>query len=396
VTSVRRAGWVDCSAGVSGDMLLGALDDLGALAELPAVLAALPDLAVTVTRAEVTRGGLRGVHVDVEAADAQPLRHLPELLGLVGAMPLPAPVQERSRRVLERLADAESAVHGIDRSQVHFHEVGAVDTVVDVVGCCLGFHTLGLDRVTVSEIALGGGTVSTAHGTLPVPAPAVLELLRGSGLTGRGGPVDVELATPTGVALLAEHAGGTGPLPGMTVDAVGVGAGSRDLDGRPNLLRIVVGAPVADDAADGRWLLLEANVDDLDPRLWPTVLDQVLLAGAADAWLTPILMKKGRPAHTIAALVPGGAVDAVRTVLFRESSTIGIRSTPVSKTGLDRRWIEVDVAGQQVRVKLAVLDGAVVSATPEWEDVAAAAHALDRPAKWVLAAASAAARAALD
>jgi uncharacterized protein (TIGR00299 family) protein len=394
-------GWVDCSSGVSGDMLLGALDDLGALAGLPAALAARPDRRVTVDRAEVRRGGLRGVRVEVVADREQPTRRLDDLLAMFDGMPLPEPVRNRCRRVVERLADAESAVHGIDRGQVHFHEIGAVDTVVDIVGACLGLHALGLDHLTASPVALGGGTVTVAHGTLPVPAPAVLQLLAGSRLVGHGGPghVDggeVELATPTGVAVLAEWADDSGPMPAMRVEAAGVGAGSREVAGRPNLLRLAVGDRATTAATDSdSWLLLEANVDDLDPRLWPTVLDALLAAGAADAWLTPILMKKGRPAHTVAALVSEAAADAVRAVLFRESSTIGVRATPVSKVGLDRRWIDVEVSGRTVRVKLAVLDGAVVSVSPEWEDVAAAARELDRPAKWVLAEAAAAARDAL-
>jgi uncharacterized protein (TIGR00299 family) protein len=376
-------------------MLLGALDDLGALADLPGALAALGDVDVTLTRSEVTRGGLRAVRVEVEPHGAQPLRHLPDLLALLDTMPLPAAVRDRSRGVLERLADAEATAHGIARSEVHFHEVGAVDTVVDVVGGCLGLHALGLDELTTSPIALGGGTVATAHGVLPVPVPAVLELLRDSGLVAHGDDVDAELATPTGVALLAEHSRRTTAMPALAVEGIGIGAGSRDTGDRPNILRLVVGTRPATAPYEESWLLLEANVDDLDPRLWPGVLDGLLRAGAADAWLTPILMKKGRPAHTVAALAPATAADAVRGVLYRESSTIGIRATPVTKTGLDRRWIDVDVEGRTVRVKLAVLDGAVVSATPEWDDVAAAAQALDRPAKWVLAAASAAAREAL-
>ena len=393
--ATARTGWLDCSSGVSGDMLLGALDDLGALTDLPAALAARPDLRVTVTRSEVTRGGLRGVRVEVEADEQQPHRRLDDLLALLHDLPLPEPVRDRSRRVLERIADAESAVHGIDRSAVHFHEIGAVDTVVDVVGCCLGMHTLGLDHLTVSAIALGGGTVTTSHGVLPVPAPAVLELLRGSRLTAHGGPVDVELATPTGVALVAELADDSGPMPAMQVEAVGAGAGGRDLADRPNLLRLSVGTRTTEPASGDCWLVREANGDDLDPRLWPTVLDALLAAGAVDAWLTPILMKKGRPAHTAAALVPESAADAVGSVLFRESSTIGIRTTRVTKRELDRRGVDVDVEGRTVRVKVAVLDDAVVSATPEWDDVAAAARDLGRPAKWVLAAAVAAARDAL-
>src|SRR5207245_380379 len=268
-----------------------------------------------------------------------------------------------------------------------FHEVGAVDTIVDVVGAAAGFAALGLDRLYVSPIALGGGRVSTAHGVVPVPGPAVLELLAASELVGYGGPVGVELATPTGVAILAEFAAGSGPMPPMQVGATGVGLGSRDLADQPNVLRLVVGQPTE---SDGDWLLLEANVDDLDPRLWPAVVGRLLDAGAGDAWLTPIVMKKGRPAHTISALVAPDRADAAARVLFTESTTIGIRTTRVGKRALDREWITVDVAGHAVRIKVARLDGRVVNAVPEYDDVAAAAAALHRPVKAVLAAASAA------
>jgi len=244
----------------------------------------------------------------------------------------------------------------------------------------------------VSPIALGGGRAQTMHGAVPVPGPAVLELLAGSDLVGYGGPVDVELATPTGVAILAELAAGTGPMPAMTVTATGVGLGGRDLAEQPNVLRLVVGRP--DDAA-GDWLLLEANVDDLDPRLWPVVLGRLLDAGAGDAWLTPILMKKGRRAHTVSVLVAPDVADAAARVLFTESTTIGIRTTRVGKQALDRAWVPVQVGGQEIRVKVARLDGRVVNAVPEYDDVAATAAALGRPVKAVLADATSAAAALL-
>src|SRR5205823_8740878 len=201
-------------------------------------------------------------------------------------------------------------------------------------------------------------------------------------LVAHGAAGEHEASTPTGVALLAEHATATAALPPLTVTGVGIGAGSRETPGRPNVVRLVVGNRTS--AADnGEWLLLEANVDDLDPRLWPEVIDRLLAAGAADAWLTPILMKKGRPAHTVSALVAGTAAEAVRGALFRESSTIGVRTTSVAKQALDRSWVDVDVDGAVVRVKVARLRGEVVNAVPEWDDVLAAARALDRPAKAV-------------
>jgi hypothetical protein len=384
-----RIGWLDCSSGVSGDMLLGALSALGALDTLGDVIDAVPDLAVSLSTADVRRGALAARHVRVEVGVGPP-RNRAEVQAVLERLPLPAPVRDSAARVFDRLAVAEAAVHGVTPQEIYFHEIGAVDSIVDVVGACLGFHELGLDGLTVSPIALGSGAVETMHGQVPVPGPAVLELLRGTELVVTGGGAPVELATPTGVAVLAELGTGVGPLPPMRVSAVGVGAGNRELDGQPNVVRLVVGE-AATAAPDG-WLLLEANVDDLDPRLWPGVIDALLVAGAADAWLAPILMKKGRPAHTLSALVPESAVASVEGAFFRQTTTIGLRTTPVGKSALDRDSIEVRVDGHPVRVKVARLDGVIVTATPEWIDVEAAAQALDRPARQVLADAVSAAR----
>jgi hypothetical protein len=328
----------------------------------------------------------------------QPTRRLAEVLDILERADVTDTARDRARRVFHRLADAEAAVHGVTPEQVHFHEVGAADSIVDVIGVCLGLDRIGLDVLVVSPIALGGGTAASAHGPIPVPTPAALGLLAGSALLGHGGPSDVELATPTGIALLAEWASASGPMPAMTVSEVGVGAGERDNPEQPNVVRLVVGEAAAgqSDQPDLGWQTIEANVDDLDPRLWPGVLDSLLAAGAADAWLTPILMKKGRPAHTVSALAGPGAVDAVRTVLLEQTSTIGVRSTAVDKEALDRSWITVDVDGQQVRIKLAHRAGLRINLAPEFDDVAAAAQALGVPAKDILARASAAALRLLD
>ena len=247
-----------------------------------------------------------------------------------------------------------------------------------------------------SPIALGGGAARSAHGTLPVPVPAVLGLLAGSRLASYGGPVDVELATPTGVAVVAEHAAGSGPMPALVVEAVGSGAGGRDLPDHPNLLRLVVGTGVPAAAPTGSWLTVAANVDDLDPRLWPSVLDALLAAGAADAWLTPVIMKKGRPAHTVTALTTTATAPTVRDVLAAQTSTIGMRETPVTKYALDRSWIDTEVAGQPVRVKLAHAGGRLRNVSPEFDDVATAATATGLPVKEVMGRAIAAAYRELD
>jgi pyridinium-3,5-bisthiocarboxylic acid mononucleotide nickel chelatase len=392
---VTRVGWLHCASGISGDMLLGALASLGALDP-----AGLPDrlgVAATVTVAEVSRAGIAATAVTVVPDAEQPPRHLPDILDLLSRADLPEPVRDAAGRVFHRLATVEATLHQATPDTVHFHEVGGVDAIVDIAGACLGLDALRLDRLVVSPIALGGGTARTAHGSLPVPVPAVLGLLAGTALTSYGGPVDVELATPTGIAIVAERADGSGPMPLLDVEAVGSGAGGRDLGEHPNLLRLVVGT-ASEQGADGGggWLTIAANVDDLDPRLWPAVLEAVLTAGAADAWLTPILMKKGRPAHTVTALATTETAAAVRAVLITQTSTIGLRESPVTKHALDRSWISTVVAGQVVRVKLAQVDGRVRNVSPEYDDVAAAAIATGLPAKEILARAAAAAYSEID
>jgi hypothetical protein len=394
---MTRVGWLDCTSGVSGDMLLGALSDLAALDQLADLVDSLSSLGVSVSATETTRAGLRAVSVTVEAPSEQPHRHLSDVLAVINQAAVPDEVRVRARHVFERLARAEAQVHGVDVEDVEFHEVGAVDSIVDVLGACLGLHTLALEQLVVSPIALGGGTVQTAHGELPVPTPAALELLAGTPLDAAGGG-NGELATPTGLAIVAEWTSETGPLPQMRVSATGIGAGTRDPHDRPNVVRLIVGetstAAGSDEPSD-EWVVIEANVDDLDPRLWPGVLTTLLQAGAADAWLTPILMKKGRPAHTLSALSSGTAFAAVQQQMFAETSTIGVRWYSVGKRALDRETISVEIDGLTIRVKLAFDDGRMVSATPEFEDVATAAGALGVPVKEMLAAANGAVRNAL-
>ncbi|MGY1743019.1 MULTISPECIES: nickel pincer cofactor biosynthesis protein LarC [unclassified Blastococcus] len=381
---MSRIGWLDLSNGVSGDMLLGALVDAGVpLDDLRAALAPL-DVPVALRAEEVRRGGLRAVRVHVDAPEAgQPHRTWADVRGLLDR--LPEPLRPSAAAVFGALARAEAEVHGLRPEEVHFHEVGALDAIADVVGVCAGVAALGLDRLVVSPIALGGGSAATAHGRIPVPGPAVLALLASAAAPGAGGPDDEELATPTGVALATTLASGYGPMPPMRPERTGVGAGGRDPAHRPNAARLVVGAPLTTAGAE-ELLLLEATVDDLDPRVWPTVIGDLLAAGALDAWLTPVVMKKGRPGHVVTALAAPAAADRVRAVLFAGTTTLGVRETPASRHALARAFRSVDVDGQPVAVKLGLApDGRVLNAMPEWEDVARAAAALGRPVKQVLA-----------
>ncbi|WP_238993370.1 nickel pincer cofactor biosynthesis protein LarC [Nocardioides caldifontis] len=382
-------GWVDATAGASGDMLLGALLDAGVPLEVVqrAVDAAAPE-PVRLHVEEVRRAGLAALRCHVEAAPSTARRTPADVRALLDGADLPEPVRASAQAVFDRLATAEAEVHGVGVEKVHFHEVGALDAVADVVGVCAGFHHLGLTALTVSTVAVGSGRTDSEHGSLPVPVPAVARLLRG--VPSYAGPATAEACTPTGAALLVTLADGFGPQPPMTVAAVGSGAGGRDPGSHPNVTRLLVGEPVG---ATPAAVVVETNVDDLDPRLWPDVLAALLAAGASDAWLTPILMKKGRPAHTLSVLVAPGRLAAVRREVFRHTSTIGVREVGYAKTALDREVHRVDVDGHQVRVKVARLDGEVVNVQPEYDDVAAVARTTGRSGKDVLADACSRARA---
>lgn len=387
-------GWVDASSGASGDMLLGAL--LGAGVPLPVIERAVTAVApehVGLRAEQVTRNGFAATRCHVEVPDRSAHRTWRDVAALLENAILDEGVRARALASFRRLAEAEGRVHGTDAADVHFHEVGALDAIADVVGVCAGLEHLGLDRLAVSPVAVGSGHVTSAHGQMPVPPPAVAELLRG--VDSYAGPGHSELCTPTGAALLTANATEYGAQPAMSVQAIGVGAGGRDPQTHANVLRLFVGEPSGSgQTAHGTNgpLLVETNVDDLDPRLWPNVLATLLEAGASDAWLIPILMKKGRPAHTLAALVAEDRADAVRSAMFRNTSTIGLRETLLGKTALDRSMRTVQVDGQDIRVKLAMHNGHVVNVQPEYDDVARVATGTGRPIKDVLADAVASSR----
>ena len=383
-------GWLDLSAGASGDMLLGALVDAGVPLEVPAAaVAALPVEPITLTTEPATRHGLGATRVHVHAPESSTHRTWADVRRILADAALPAPVRGGALAVFERLAVAEGRVHRTPPDDVHFHEVGALDALADVVGVVAGLEHLGLAALTASPVALGSGSARSAHGVVPIPGPAVLELL--AGIPVHAGAVPAEMCTPTGAALLAARVDEWTTLPAMRVGRVGVGAGGRDPAELPNVVRLVLGEP-GNATAHGP-VVLESNIDDLDPRLWPGVLDALFAAGASDAWLTPILMKKGRPAHTLSALCPPEAVAAVQAAMFTTTSTIGLRIVPVGKVALDRTSSSVEVLGGRVGVKVALHDDHVVNVSVEFEDVAALARRLGLPVKEVLRAATAAAAA---
>jgi pyridinium-3,5-bisthiocarboxylic acid mononucleotide nickel chelatase len=378
-------------------MLLGALVDAGApLTDVQAAVdAAVPD-TVSLQVSPVTRAGLRASKVEVELlATHPPQRRWSDIEAMLAGARLAAPVRDMALSVFDRLARAEARVHGVPTAEVHFHEVGAWDSIADVVGVCAALHSLGVTSVSAGPVSLGSGRVRTAHGDLPVPVPAVLELSTGWQVSSGG---QGELATPTGMALLRALANACQPLPQLVVTRVGMGAGTRDTQERANVVRAVIGERVPAAAGDGtreRLCVLEANVDDLDPRVWPHTLSELLRHGAADAWLTPILMKKGRPAHTLSVLCTQTRRDPLRQLVLELTSTFGVREYAVDRVALQRAWRAVQVRGSEVRIKVS-LDGAgrVLHATPEFEDVAALAGAQQLPLRHVLDESAAAADAA--
>lgn len=386
-------GWLDCSAGTSGDMLLGAVVDAGAaLATLQEAVDAVGVEPVRLRAEPVLRGGLGATYVQVVAPRSMVTRTWPNIRDLLERAPIDDAIRARALDVFARLAAAEGRVHRVAAEQVHFHEVGALDAIADVVGVAAGLHALGVLRLSAGRVAVGNGMTRSEHGLLPVPTPAVLELLSEVDAPLWSGPVAQEMCTPTGAALLAASVSTWETMPEMTVHRVGTGAGSREVDELPNVIRLVLGEPL-DSGIPRTAVVLETNVDDIDPRLWPGVLGRLIDAGAADAWLTPILMKKGRPAHTLHALCQADQVEALRSVIFTETPTIGVRQVSVGKFALDRETVTVDVDGRPVRAKLALAGGRVVNVSVEHDDVVAAAAALGRPVKAVLAAATSAAQA---
>jgi uncharacterized protein (TIGR00299 family) protein len=390
VTGDRHA-WIDASAGIAGDMLLGALVDAGA--DIDAVRRAVAKVipgAVAIVGAPVTRAGLRACKVDIDTMVADPPHRtwhsIRELLD-------GSPLRERAQAVFARLAEAESQVHGVPADAVGFHEVGALDSIADVVGVCAALEDLRVVTISASAVALGSGLVRTAHGELPVPVPAVLRLARGWRVRSGG---EGELATPTGMALIRTLCSACEDLPSMLVEAVGVGAGTRDSPVRANVVRVVVGSldDPQPDPGDEPAVLLEANVDDLDPRLWPGILTGLLASGAADAWLVPIVMKKGRPAHTLSVLCHPSRAKQLRDQVFRDTSTLGVREGPLRKFALSRAFVDIALGGGTVAIKVAHRGGVIVAVMPEFDDVADLARRHSRPERLVLQEATAAAAAA--
>jgi len=376
--------YLDCFSGISGDMLLGALIDAGlSLDDLRADLSRLPLAGYEVTAETVTKRGIRATRVHVRAENSHSHRGLSHILEAIGEAGLPAEVGCPAGDAFRRLAEAEARVHGTTVDEVHFHEVGAVDAIVDIVGAFCGLYRLGVREVYASPLPLGGGWVDTAHGRLPVPAPATVELLKN--VPTYGGPVEAELVTPTGAAVVTTASRSFGPMPPMTVKDVGWGAGGLDLP-HPNLLRMFVGEPT-EAPRDQRLVLIETNLDNMSPELFGHLMDRLFAAGALDVFYTPVVMKKSRPATEVSVLAEPALTDSLSEILFRETTTLGVRVIEVARRCLDREWRAVETAYGTIRVKVGRLGSEVVNAAPEYEDCRKAAQEHGVPLKTVYEAA---------
>lgn len=382
----------DCFSGTAGDMTIAALLDLGVpLLVVERAVAALPIEGFHLHRGHVHRSGIVATSFDVHVEGAQPERTYGEIDAMLAAAPLEPLVALLARRIFRRLGEAEAAVHRMPLESVHFHEVGAIDAIVDIVGASAALVYLGAD-VIASPLPMGRGFVKARHGILPLPPPATVECLRG--VPTYGVDLDFEFVTPTGAAIVATVASRFERWPTFAPERVGWGGGHRDLPDRPNLLRVVLGScPVEKESvlAGASHVILEANIDDMTGEVAAHAIESLLAAGALDAWAVPITMKKGRPALTIAALADASQAEAVGTALLRETTSIGLRKIPVSRTERPRRTISVETAFGPVRVKISEGPFGPPQIKPEFEDCAALARTHGVPLRQVLAAAISAA-----
>ncbi|MFG1884646.1 nickel pincer cofactor biosynthesis protein LarC [Micromonospora sp. NPDC049102] len=392
-TAPATALWVDPSNGAAGDMLLAALLDAGAsLSVVEQGVARLAVEPVALKLESVRRHGLRAAHLIVTAPDSGTHRDLAAVTAIITRAALPPAVHAFAVAAFTTLARAEARVHGVPLADIHFHEVGALDAVVDLVGCALALADLGLlDAPTrvVGPVAVGSGVVRTDHGPMPVPVPAVLEILTAAGAPIAAHPATMELCTPSGAALLATLATGWGPPQALVPHAVGVGAGTRDPAGHPNILRVLVGTSASRDSDGTPWQgeplhRIDTTIDDVDPRVWPDLLEQLRAVGAADAWCTPVLMRKGRPGQLLSVLVAPAQLDLVCRLVFTRTGTLGVRVSTVQRRRLRRDQIALPYGDTAVRVKRGYLGDHLVSVQPEYDDALAVAQRADVPVARVL------------
>ncbi|HLI29807.1 MAG TPA: nickel pincer cofactor biosynthesis protein LarC [Terriglobia bacterium] len=390
-----RIAYLDCPSGISGDMLLGALLGAGVPEDsLRAELATIPLGDYEFKTSHVLRAGITGNRVEIAIPEKQPHRHLSHIEKLLGESGLSAVVREKALAVFRRLGEAEARLHAQPIEKVHFHEVGAVDAILDIAGTCAGLELLGISEMWCSPLNVGGGSVKAAHGTLPVPAPATAELLRGIPVYSSG--IEAELVTPTGAALVSTLAAHFGPLPPMKIESIGYGAGAQDFPGHPNLARLMVGEKAEQSTpsatTDETIAVIQANVDDMSPQLFAYFMEQALAAGALDASCSPAQMKKNRPGLELTVLCAPENVERLAQVVFEQTTTLGLRIQEARRMVLERETISVETLYGTVRMKVARRNGRVMNVAPEYEDCQRLADEKSVPLKEVMIAAQTAFR----
>jgi len=423
---VARVLYFDCFSGIAGDMVLGALVDAGLpLDDLRRALGSLALDGYAVSADRVLRAGVSAtkfrVHEEHPTASEQkhpaasvperpaahahdhhhehdhdhsdhdhghphthahPHRSLPEIFALIERSALSQKGRDRARQMFQRLAEAEAAIHQMPVEQVHLHEVGALDSIIDIVGAVYALEWAGVDRILCSPLNVGGGMVNSAHGRFPVPAPATLRLLGDAPVY--SGPVQKELVTPTGALIATSYAAAFGPIPAMTIERVGYGAGDRDTPGTPNVLRVLIGR-AAERASGDRVVVIECEIDDLNPQLFGAAMERLYAAGALEVFYVPVQMKKNRPGTLLTVVAPPDRRQTIADVVFAETTTIGLRYAEVERECLEREIVNVSTPLGSIRFKLASRNGRVINAVPEYEDCLALARANNLPVKDVQA-----------
>ena len=362
-----KVAYFDCFAGISGDMTLGALVDAGlSFAALKSELDKLSVREFTLSQRRVEKHGIAGTKIDVNAREGHVHRHLKDVLEIIDNSAISASAKEKAARVFQKLAEAEAKIHGTTIEAVHFHEVGAVDAIVDVVGAIVGLELLGIEAIYASKFRFGSGHTRGAHGAMPVPVPAVVEMAKG--FPSERTDIPYELVTPTGAALLTALASKIGETIQLRTESTGYGAGTRDVEQVPNLLRVEIGELVSDPRTDFP-VLLETNIDDMTPEIYGYLIDRLLEAGARDAFLTPVIMKKGRPGIQLTVLADSNKETELTELIFSETTTLGIRRLPVQRHILERRTDTVQTPYGPIRVKISDIGGKQ-RVTPEYDDCA--------------------------
>jgi uncharacterized protein (TIGR00299 family) protein len=395
--------YFDCFSGASGDMILGSLIDAGVpLAEVRRALGSLAVGPETVWTEQVVRAGIRATKFNVRGeagqgeghdhehehaashlhSSSEPHRTLAEIFCLIDRCALSAEAKDRTRQLFTVLGEVEAAIHGTSLDRVHLHEVGALDSIIDIAGTVFALEQMGVDRIMSSPLNVGGGTVRSAHGQYPVPAPATVRLLKGAPVY--SGAERVELVTPTGALLIAGYASEFGPIPAMRVDRVGYGAGTRDFPQSPNVLRVLIGEQ--DDSAPSQSVVvIEAEIDDMNPQIFGVLMDRLLTEGAVDVFYTSIQMKKNRPGTLLTVVAPPAQRERLTSTIFRETTTIGVRYREMSRECLDRESMTVTTEFGPVRMKVARRRGELLNAAPEFEDCVRLATEHQVPTKHVQA-----------